>query len=224
MKFSLFLLLFCFDLHAGYFLPNVETKRTTDSPVIAKRSFFRSIDLFAKEFSELPVYFHEKLIVYKDWKLPHIDTALARRWEEAQILIYAGMAHRREIDLDALALIFCHELGHLYAGHPLKETGNYISAEGQADYFATKYCLRRALGLLDTENIEKRAHRAIKNVGKFLANNWGHPTPSHSTPDTSKSKTTITGYPSPQCRFDTYHAGLRGDSRPHCWFSPLDNE
>lgn len=216
---TLALVFFSFNLYAGFLIPSLENKRTTDFPVIPKSSFFNSIDLFANSFPELPLAFDEKLSVYKDWNFPHIDSAYARRWDEAQILLYAGLAHRTEINIDALALIFCHELGHLYAGEPLKEMGNHISAEGQADYFATKYCLRRSLRNLNPHDIEERSLAAIKQVGKFLANNWGHTHPSIHTPDKSQVKETYKSYPSPQCRFDTYLAGLQGRERPKCWYA-----
>ena len=158
--------------------------------------------------------------MFAGWLYPTADTAMARRWETAQVLIYRGMAHRREIDKDALALIVCHELGHLYGGKPLKPTGKYISAEGQADYFATRYCLKRALASIHPKNIEKRAIRAMHLVGSFLANNWGHPHPTLDTPDKTIVEKTLIDHPTPQCRLDTFWAGYHGGKRPNCWYKP----
>jgi len=193
--------------------------RTTKDPVISKRLFQSTVENMGDEFQYLAKIQNEQLLTYAGWNDPTADQAMARRWDTAQVLIFRGMAHRTEINRDALALIVCHELGHLYGGTPLKEMGNYISAEGQADYFATNICLKRALSLLDSDNVEQRSLKAIEAVGAFLANNWGHEHPSESTPDASRVDQTLLDHPTPQCRFDTYLAGLYGKKRPNCWFA-----
>lgn len=214
---SLFLI--SFNVSAEFWKAPSESSRTTANPVISKTKFQRIIKNMGINFQFLAQNFGEKLFTYGDWNDPSYDSALARRWDSAQVIVFRGMAHRREIDPDALVLILCHELGHLYGGEPLKPNRHYISAEGQADYFATNFCLRNALHLLSPNNIEKRALKAIHSVGKFLANNWGHSHPSEETPDPSVVGKTNLEYPIPQCRFDTYIAGLRGKPRPACWFA-----
>ena len=195
-----------------------KSNRTTKYPVISKRVFQRTVEKMGEEFSYLADSFNEKLLTYASWIDPTYDQALARRWDSAQVLVYRGMAHRRELNRDALALVVCHELGHLYAGQPLKNENDFIAAEGQADYFATKHCIRKALAIFDEKNIEERAIEATKAVGEFLANNWGHKHPRTDTPDESVVDTTNLSYPTPQCRFDTYMAGLKGELRPRCWY------
>lgn len=195
-----------------------KSNRTTKYPVISKRVFQRTVEKMGEEFSYLADSFNEKLLTYASWIDPTYDQALARRWDSAQVLVYRGMAHRRELNRDALALVVCHELGHLYAGHPLKNENDFIAAEGQADYFATKHCIRKALVIFDEKNIEERAIEASKAVGEFLANNWGHKHPRIDTPDESVVEATNLSYPTPQCRFDTYMAGLKGELRPRCWY------
>lgn len=222
MKIAFFtiVLLSCFTLNASFKAHDSEKSLTTKEPVISKTLFQRTIINIAKEFQELPDWLNEKLLVYADWNSPTADSALARRWDNAQLLVYRGMAHRREIDPDSLALIVCHELGHLYGGAPLKPEGKYIAAEGQADYFATRYCLRRALASIRKDRIDERALAAIHRVGAFLANNWEHPIPSFKTPAQNSVSKTILDHPKPQCRFDTYWAGYNGMPRPNCWYAP----
>ena len=65
----------------------------------------------------------------------------------------------------------------------------------------------------------RTAIEAAKAVGKFLANNWGYKHPRVDTPDDSVVEATNLSYPTPQCRFDTYMAGLKGELRPRCWYA-----
>ena len=210
------------SIYASYRMFESVRPRTTKYPVINKSKFKAIVSKMGIEFSFLADQFDEKLLVYAGWNDSTFDQAMARRWDNAQVLVYRGLAHRKEIKQDALALIICHELGHLYGGKPLKKGRNHISVEGQADYFATNVCLKKALEIFDKQNIESRSLRAIKYVGMFLANNWGHAFPSVSTPDENEVNTTISDHPSPQCRFDTYMAGLKNEKRPRCWFADLD--
>ncbi|MAE57772.1 MAG: hypothetical protein CME69_02765 [Halobacteriovorax sp.] len=214
---TIIIFLTTFTAFASFKLTN-KRDLTTKYPLISKSKFKRIAKTFEKEFMDFSNEKNEDLLVYADWNDPSADMALARRWETAQILIFRGLAHRREIDPDALMLILCHELGHLYGGYPLKRESDEIAAEGQADYFATKYCIKRALLLIDNKNINQRIRNAIHSVGNFLANNWGHQLPSLKTPSTIIQDQTIMDHPTPQCRFDTFFAGLTDQERPRCWF------
>lgn len=196
----------------------ISSGRTTKNPIIKKRVFFSVLGMMEDEFQYLAIEKKEKLVVYGGWQDSRADMAFARRWENAEVLIYRGMAHRKEINIDALILIVCHELGHLYGGFPYKDQHNQTSPEGQADYFATKVCLKRALKRYSPENLDERVHRAILNVGLFLANNRDIDPPSQETPDEHQVLRTNMRHPSPQCRLDTYFAGLSHNPRPACWF------
>ncbi len=219
MKSTLFIFLFVSQFtYASFYQGEELLSRTTKYPVIPKKLFKNTIKAMEKKFQYLAVNREERLVTYAGWTDPTADLATARRWENAQVLIFRGMAHRNEINQDALALIVCHEIGHLYGGEPLKIEHDFIAAEGQADYFATKYCLRDALIMISPQNIEQRLVQAINGVGEFLAHNWGHPIPSLDTPDLIEVEKTYLEHPTPQCRFDTYMAGLNGQGRPKCWF------
>ena len=168
------------------------------------------------QFQYLAKENNEKLLMYGDWIDSTADMALARRWDNAQVIIYRGMAHRKEIDADALMLIICHELGHLYGGRPFKHST--ISPEGQADYFATKSCITEALESWSEQNVSKRVNKAMLNVGAFLARNWRLPAPKFETPSTKVVSKTYMDHPRPQCRLDTFLAGLEHRDRPPCWY------
>ncbi|OUR96726.1 hypothetical protein A9Q84_10315 [Halobacteriovorax marinus] len=211
----LLLFLLSIQVNASF---NKSSSLTTNQPVIPKREFFKILTHLENEFQYLAKEQGEVLNILGGWSDRSADMAFARRWDTAQVLIFRGMAHRRELDRDALILIICHEIGHLYGGTPYSNLANKLSLEGQADYFATQTCLPHALLSYKNENLEKRIDQAMLNVGKFLANNRRINHPSFDTPDTTQVEQMLRTHPEPQCRLDTYVAGLYSLGRPACWF------
>lgn len=66
-----------------------------------------------------------------------------------RIVVSAGVLAEPGLTADGLALILCHELGHHYGGYPFQKSDKLTTAEGSADYFATRVCgpvVLRALG------------------------------------------------------------------------------
>lgn len=144
---------------------------------------------------------------------------------------------------DSLILTTCHELGHLLGGLPLRpppmewegpldSSGNMLlSAEGQADYYATATCFRK---IVQDENHQEAlkgrkippqtvlacdkswgansadsliCQRAALGAFEFLNMAKDFPL-SFVEPDPNKVDTTIVnGYPGRQCRLDTLLAG-----------------
>jgi hypothetical protein len=209
-------IIFSFNSYGSFYK---SSGNTTREPVIKKRKFFRVLSHMQKTFQYLGSNRNEELVVMGGWIDPNADMAFARRWDTAQVLIYRGMAHRRELDEDSLMLIICHELGHLYGGPPFSNESNEISLEGQSDYFATKSCLTKALKTYKDKNVEVRTKLAMQNVAKFLANNWSVPYPRFDTPDQTIVDEMIKTHPNPQCRLDTFVAGLELLERPYCWYA-----
>ena len=63
------------------------------------------------------------------------------------VVVEAGLGRARHMSADHFSLILCHEVGHHLGGAPYM-TGDHsiwASDEGQADYFASKECLRKVL-------------------------------------------------------------------------------
>src|SRR5690606_11499441 len=62
--------------------------------------------------------------------------------------MYGWLARHETITEDGFALVLCHEIGHHLGGAPkvagLLGLNRWASNEGQADYYATLKCLRRA--------------------------------------------------------------------------------
>jgi hypothetical protein len=48
-----------------------------------------------------------------------------------------------DLNEDAFSYVLCHELGHYFAGPPLKNDSSQLSSEGQSDYWASAVCLKK---------------------------------------------------------------------------------
>lgn len=168
---------------------------------------------------------------------------------------------------------FGHQIGGLPKKTSWFSKASWPAAEGQSDYFATSKCLKRLLvGQPNIEIVKTidvpatvaeqcsevydyeedqaiciRSALAGEALGKVLASLTGSDAPSVETPSTVVvSKTNTGGYPSAQCRVDTYFQGALCDqpysikpsnkdihqgycarvngyshgARPLCWFAP----
>ena len=88
-----------------------------------------------------------RLVISRLWENEDISAqAILRSQQTYQLLMFGGLARHPLITQDAMALVACHELGHLIGGAPRGNGGNRRSSlEAQADYFANLKCMRRIL-------------------------------------------------------------------------------
>jgi hypothetical protein len=132
---------------------------------------------------------------------------------------------------DALAAIMCHELGHFFAGAPIKESG--YSTEAQSDYFSSAVCLKkvfRDMGSVAVKTVDpeilRNCNESFKDVsernvcyrsamaGLELMTGFHRRfskfdrSAFYARPETAKKDPGYyTGYPSLQCRMETVVAG-----------------
>lgn len=170
------------------------------------------------------------------------------------ITIDMGMLVSERVTLESLRLTLCHEMGHLLGGVPHRSppsewTGpldpngqSLISAEGQADYYATTECFKKIVSGEDHRSILQGKTIPFK-VRDSCSAKWGSRSEdfwicqraalasfefltmvkefaiSFDTPDPKRvEKTIINEYPARQCRLDTLFAGALSLERPGCWF------
>lgn len=164
------------------------------------------------------------------------------------LFLFGGYARIPKMTLSGVAMTLCHELGHGIGGAPLKDSGEKIraSVEGQADYFAARFCLKRILKhlpavsdhavdpYLKTRCEEKysgadllmctRAMAELENERIFFRTTEGGESETYF----DRLDITITDhveldpyyYPSAQCRLDTMINGILELPRPLCWWKP----
>ncbi len=166
------------------------------------------------------------------------------------LFLFGGYAAIKGMNVEGVAMTLCHELGHGIGGMPLKDSGEKIraSVEGQADYFAARYCIKRMLKYFPAKGpvqaldhfVEVRCKESFKSLPEIemclrafnvleMERLYFRTQPEEETetfydrPETSVAQEISLDpyfYPSPQCRLDTMVNGILGKERPLCWWKP----
>lgn len=166
------------------------------------------------------------------WSNSTVNASAQQMGKSWIINMYGGLARRPEVTADGFALVVCHELGHHFAGFPLKGS-SWAANEGQSDYFATQSCAKRVWADQKELNAEFRAQvgefekskcdesvesqedrdlcyrtaAAGYSLANLLSKLGNSPTPAFDTPDTKVVSRTNGNHPAAQCRLDTYLQG-----------------
>ena len=202
--------------------------------------FNSSLDLLEKTYAPLFQKRRMQLVVRRLWDDGTVNASAQRVTDSIrQINMYGGLARFPGMTADAFLLVACHEIGHHIGGAPTYP-GEWASAESQSDYFAAKTCARKlwmqrgqmkgfSLTSADTAvvndcrelhrnnrdvNVCVRSIEAARVLTEMIAELSREKQPRYTTPDKKVVTRTLLGYPSAQCRFDTYIAGA------HCSVSP----
>lgn len=223
MKGLVLLLIFSANYSAPAFSGVDEFPSRSSGEKLPRKTFDRIINLFETTFSPYAEANGRQLEFMTDYNEDWVQ-AFARRWETDQVIVYGGVAAIKNGSEDTMALILCHETGHLYGGKPVSDEFNNLSLEGQADYWAASHCMDKILPFLSAKNppqtIRDRKIDAFLAVTAHFADNRNLPHPRLETPDQTVVETTNLTHPAPQCRLDTMMAGVTGKPRPFCWFKP----
>jgi len=206
---------------------------------LSKQDFYRTLGLGKALFQPLAEAHFEELEIYAAYD-SQLDNAFARReGKEVSLTFFGGMRLRVGMNRDVLALIFCHELGHLYGEDPYSNRELRKSVEGQADYWAIlSGCFETMLENMPDpndwtaqdprQNIAdlcrgtlrncERVHRAMIRLARSVRRERGEAAPDLMLRDNSQVEETLRTHPSAQCRLDTFRAGFQKLPRPSCWF------
>lgn len=180
----------------------------------------------------------EKLVINALYTDSTVNANCQRTNGRVIVNMYGGLARRPEINFAAFAIVLSHELSHAYGGKPYIYEPTQMSAEGQADWAATKDAfklihaksryLQQEINnpeqfMIDNCNDSKLCIDSLaggKSLGALLAKLTNGAAPRFETPDPLVVTETELSYPSTvQCRLDTYVAGTLGKERPSCWFA-----
>ncbi len=182
-----------------------------------------------------------------NWEQPYIGAGSYPPNEFFRIMLWGGFVRAPQVSIESLALILCHELGHLLGGPPYltldASEGNLISAEGQADFFAAQSCLPRlikdqrvhfrptshafALQFCSADETCEKILETAQDFAVILHSYFDRFNTQANIEQSSAeiaSTTLIMSYPSDQCRIDTYKAAALCQIRqaqcvrPRCWF------
>lgn len=202
----------------------------TETNSLTEEKFRATLKDFQQKFvPEVKQKHKAQLLVYGQWTSDTINAYAERDMDAWIITIYGGMARHKELTIDGLQLILCHELGHHLGGAPKKGTNRWSSAEGQADYFATMKCLRKwwkeetwiepsipdyviaECAQSYSTQADQRLCQRISLVGLSVAKMFQalhqEALPRFETPDTNQVSRTNPLHSNAQCRLDTYFQG-----------------
>lgn len=219
--------------------------------------------IFEAEFAQDMKKLNGRLIINRDpnpsmpnfwWNLDTVHASYSQYKDpqtgimDHNIFLFGGYGRMEGMTMDGVAMTLCHELGHGIGGKPYKDKGNeeIVSTEGQSDYFAARYCIKRIFKKLPeqapvhppTPYTEKLCNSRFKTgeehylchrgfqtleVERIFLRTQGPDDTHYETPDKTvvkKMDLSPTFYPSPQCRLDTMVAGILEKERPRCWWAP----
>lgn len=185
---------------------------------------------------------NERLVVNRKWSDRTVNANVSRSDKyggTVYINMYGGLARRQEITPAAFAIVLCHELGHAYAGAPFVYELTELSAEGMADWYSTRHCLKRvwervpALQRLEGayepfieancvpgDSLCRNGLEGARGLTTLLAFLLGDDDlPAFETPDPTVVSKTVLSYPATvQCRLDSYAAGVFSQMKTACWY------
>ncbi len=177
-----------------------------------------------------------KLVVERKWTDETVNAYAQRLGKNWKVSMFGGLARHETITEDGFALVVCHEIGHHIGGAPKKASlwsSTWASNEGQADYFATLKCLRKAFlndnnaQIVSKMNVPEalsnacaaqwadaadrdiciRGGMAGDSVSKLFAALRSATPGDFTTPATNVVTVTDDNHPHYQCRLDTYFQG-----------------
>ncbi|WP_408096694.1 hypothetical protein ACJVC5_16790 [Peredibacter sp. HCB2-198] len=227
----------CTEDGKGGFLPENDLSIPVGSKLaggLTEAQFNAVIDKLEVIYAPIVAQMGGRLTINRKWTDATVN-ANATRMGGWIVNMYGGLARHNTITEDGFALVLCHELGHHLGGAP--KVGNlfnkWASNEGQADYFATLKCLRKAF--LNDNNAQAVARMNVPTtLSEACAKAWpnkddraicirngmagvsvaglfaalrNQPEGKFETPDTNVVSRTDDAHPAHQCRLDTYFQG-----------------
>ena len=203
---------------------------------ISEEKFNGIISQIEEIYSPLVAQEGGNLKVVRLWKDETVNAYAQQSGKEWKVSMFGGLARHDTITEDGFALVVCHEIGHHIGGAPRKispYSSPWASNEGQADYFSTLKCLRRAWMNDNNEEIISKMEipaaldaacskqwlwnqdRALcirngmagDSVARLFAALRKQEPAKFETPDAAVVKKTNDNHPAFQCRLDTYLQG-----------------
>ena len=109
---------------------------------INESEFHLILDRFEEIYTPLVREQGGLLELKRYWESGIVNAQTSRSGDTWTIEVWGGIARHEAVNLDAFTLIMCHEFGHHFGGDP--KMGfvffNWVSVEGQADYYAAVKC------------------------------------------------------------------------------------
>lgn len=235
------LTLLCYSLSFAHELPpharyQILTTDPTSSTVTQKS--FNSIPhiIYSQHYLDLKKNQLE-VTINTDWETPYFSAWVKDEApKKFSINFWGGIVRIPGMNDNGLALIACHEMGHLLGGEPRSKLPAFLwaTSEGQSDYYASSICLKRYferqfdLGRLDEPQVQKSLYtrcrtkypetknfliclnimNGIEAFTKILTHLDSQKREINFSKKSPAAKfTNVNSYPEPQCRTEILIAG-----------------
>lgn len=197
---------------------------------ITRDQFDEILDKASKVYSPLFEDIGRKLVVRRYWADGTVNAFASQTGKFSYIHMYGGFARHKDTTLDGFLLVTCHEFGHHLGGAPKSGEGNWVTNEGQSDYFAAAKCFKLLVENDDNEKIvsnmkipkivkdkcssvyssvndiaicERSSMAGLSLARVFSSLNFGRNV-RFERPSRRKVWWTSHAHPAAQCRLDTY--------------------
>jgi len=191
---------------AKHFLPDTMDKASPNSLFPKDSSVIRER---AEELAEYFKKYYPDVIYHIDWD---DDTVNAYAWKEGEqrhVALLGGLLRHKALQIQGIALVLAHELGHHYAGEPTYSGG--LSCEGQSDYWGAGTGMRTAYSSSYRETLSPAIEQVYTLFKKGVVNE-------SSVQDEARRFQDSKGcsHPPADCRRETYLAAMEGKPKPEC--------
>ncbi len=141
------------------------------------------------------------------WESDHLNAQAVLTDGRRGVVIFGGLARHAALGENGLAVAIAHEVGHHLGGRPFDRDFPWLSAEGQADYWATRVGMKRVYPR------EEVLARSLQGAVELIALYRGFYKPWRGA---HRRDITPRRVLSPKSRWLTFQAGALGNRRPRC--------
>lgn len=181
-----------------------------------------------------------QLVIEGDWQESDVNGSSNREGNKWLVSMGGGLARVPGMKPDFFMFQVCHELGHHLAGFPFTDFDGIVwySAESEADYFATRVCLKKMFAneqaenariaasapttaiercsqvwkTNDQQNLCARIATLSEEYARFYGKLRGWYKPSLDSPEDFQVYETFYGHAKSQVKLDIYFAGALCDA------------
>jgi hypothetical protein len=190
--------------HALHFVNKKQEEDINNNPQTVKRPFSNKAGMSTvKYLFSLYKSFYPDINFYLDWEKTELNAYSFVHYGQKHVIVSGGLVRTGCLQMEGLAVIIAHEIGHLIGGSP--DDVNGFSCEAQSDYFGIGVVMREVFYLKFWNQVLTPGLEQLTQYFQLI-----------STGNAAPINKDICKYPGIQCRLDAMNAAMMGDDLPRC--------